>query len=146
MTSAAAGRLTEEPTSTMRSSSTRTSPGETIFPDSISRRRAACNTAACFDPAGRDCAKPGEKRTQESNAKDNGARRADFVFIVPKMIALPLLSPAQSRGMKWRRTGGVTRGDQLATVESLGDGTVRARLGVYSASGRRAGGDAEDSS
>jgi len=48
--------------------------------------------------------------------------------------------------MKWRRTGGVTRGDQLATVESLGDGTVRARLGVYSASGRRAGGDAEDSS
>src|ERR1700722_3548458 len=120
MTSAAAGCLTEGPTSAMRSSSTRTSPGEIIFPDSISRRRAACNTAACFDPAGRDWAKPGEKRARERNPKDNSARKADFVFIMLEMIPLPLLSPAQSRGMKWKLAGGVTRADQRVTVEDLG--------------------------
>src|SRR5580658_119766 len=145
MTSAAAGRLTEEPTSTMRSSSTRTSPGEIIFPDSMSSRRAACNTAACFDPAVRDWDKPGEQRTQERNANDNSAGRPDFVFIVPEMIPLPLLSQAQSRGRKCRLTGGVTRGDEPVTVGTLGDGTVRAS-GRHSASGRRAGGDAKDNS
>jgi hypothetical protein len=32
--------------------------------------------------------------------------------------------------MKWRLTGGVTRGDEPVTVETFGDGTVRARPGV----------------
>ena len=73
ITSAPAGRFTEEPTSTIRSPCTSTSPGFTRRPLFTSSSRAACNTIACeVAVAGCVCAAAGpcEDSTINSSNKD----------------------------------------------------------------------------
>src|SRR5580704_16468485 len=94
MTSAAAGCLTEEPTSTMRSFSTRTSPGEIIFPDAMSRRRAAWSTVGYFED-GVDWPKTDERKTQVRKTIEGAMERVDLHFIMPGMIPLRRLSWAR---------------------------------------------------
>jgi len=103
MTSAAGGCLTEELISTMRSPWTRTSPGVINFPFSISRRRAAWRTIACFEAGGVDCAKTRETEAQVSNRTNSIRKARDSDFIVPVIISLPRFSCLPWTGCKKTR-------------------------------------------
>src|SRR5690242_10064269 len=72
--SAPAGWETDEPTSAMRSPWTRISPGEMIFPDSMSRRRAAWRMIALAGPCDWAREAEGSKNDRRQEAKRQGSK------------------------------------------------------------------------